>query len=80
MRLNVRDIQRCRNIRIVAGRRLDSGRGGHRLLVVIILVDIVDGDWDVVARLDVPLRPDVVVGEGRDTFERETGHGIVNMR
>ena len=53
--------------------------GSHHLLVVVVLVNVIDSHWDVVPRRDVPLRPDVVVAEGRQSFDWQTGHGIVDV-
>ena len=53
--------------------------GSHHFLVVVVLGNVSDSHWDVVPRRDVPLRPDVVVAEGRQSFDWQTGHGIVNV-
>ena len=78
MRSNIWNVQGCSNVRIVPRWRLNI-RGGHHFLVVVVLIDIIGSHRNVVARLDVPLRPDVVVTEGRQTFDWKTGHGIVNV-
>ncbi len=48
MRLDVRNVQSRRDIRVVARRGLDID-SGHQFLVVVVLVDVVDGHRDVVA-------------------------------
>ena len=78
MRCNVWNVQGCSNVRIVPRWWLKI-RGGHHFLVVVVLIDIIGSHRNIVARLDVPLRPDMMVAEGRQTFNRETGHGIVDV-
>ncbi len=48
MRLNVRNVQSRRNIGIVARWWLEID-GGHHFLVVVVLIDVIDGHGDVVA-------------------------------
>ena len=68
MRSDVWDIRFGCNVRIVA-RWWVNVAGGHHFLVGVVLIDVVDGHWNVVARFDVILRPDVVVAKGRQTLE-----------
>lgn len=78
MRGDVWNVQSRSNIRVEAGRRINTD-GGHDLFVPIVLVDIVDSHGNIIARGDVVLRPDVVVAEWRQAFERQTRDWIVDV-
>lgn len=60
MRGDVWNIRVGGGIRIVARWWLNIA-GGHHFFVGIVLVDVIGGHRNVVARFDVVLRPDMVV-------------------
>ena len=78
MRGDVWSVYSRSKIRVEARRRINTD-GGHNLFVPIILIDIVGSHGNIIARGDVVLRPDVVVGEWRQAFERQTRDWIVDV-
>lgn len=76
MRSDIGNVHRRSDIRIEAGRWLNVG-GGNDFLLPVVRINIIDSHGNVVARSDVPLRPNVEVAEWRHTFERQTGYRVV---
>ena len=68
MRGDVWNIRAGGDVGIVARWWLNIA-GGHHFFVGIVLVDIVGGHRNVVARFDVVLRPDMVVAKRWDTLD-----------
>ena len=64
MRRDIWNIRRGSDIRIEAGRRINTDCL-HDLFVPIVLIDIVNSHGNIVARGNVVLRPDVVVAPWR---------------
>ena len=78
MRGDVWDIRGSTDVRVVARWWLNVA-GGHDFFVGVVLVDIVGGHRNVVARFDVVLRPDMVVAKRRQTLEWQTRYWVVNV-
>ena len=78
MRRDIWNVQSRSNIRIVAGRRINTDCG-HDLFVPIVLIDIVDSHGNIIARGNVILRPNVEVAPWRQASERQTRDRIVDV-